>query len=297
MGVMLAGLEAGGTKFVCGVGSGPQDLKTAVVATGAPRETLAELADFFAPYRGKLKAGGIGSFGPVDLNTQSASYGNITSTPKPGWRHFPLLGEVERALGVRTAFDTDVNAALLGEARWGAARGLTDAVYITVGTGVGGGALVGGRVLHGLVHPEMGHFFLPHDRLRDPFKGICPYHGDCLEGLASGPALAARWGVKGTELGPDHEAWPLEAHYVALAVANIIVTLSPQLIVLGGGVFRQPLLDAMVRREVQALLSGYVQLAAITENIDEFIVPPQLGESSGVLGALAMAADLAGVEA
>jgi fructokinase len=291
---MLAGIEAGGTKFVCGVGTGPQDLRTGVVATGKPEETLAQLANFFAPYLGELQAAGIGSFGPVDLHPESAGYGHITSTPKPGWRNFPLLEEITRALGVRTALDTDVNAALIGEARWGAARGLTDAVYITVGTGVGGGALVGGRIVHGLVHPEMGHFFIPHDRLRDPFKGICPYHGDCLEGLAAGPAIAARWGVKGADLGPDHEAWPLEAHYIALALANIVVTLSPQRIVLGGGVFRQSLLYPMVRREVQALLAGYVQNVALTDNIDEFIVPPQLGESSGVLGALAMASDLAG---
>src|SRR5947209_12169899 len=206
---MLAGIEAGGTKFVCAVGTGPGDLQTAMIATTDPKETLAQVGDFFAPYRAQLKAAGIGSFGPVDLHPQSQTYGYVTSTPKPGWAQFPLLREVERVLGVPTAFDTDVNTALLAESRWGAARGLTDAVYITVGTGVGGGALAGGRLVRGLVHPEMGDLRIPHDRDRDPFSGTCPYHGDCLEGLASGPAIAKRWGFDGRELGPTHEAWAL----------------------------------------------------------------------------------------
>jgi fructokinase len=290
---MLAGIEAGGTKFVCGVGTGPQDLRTGVVATDQPKETLAQIADFFAPFRSQLQAGAVGSFGPVDLNPKSPRYGHITSTPKPYWAQFPLLRELETALGVPVAFETDVNAALVGEARWGAAHGFSDAVYVTIGTGIGAGAMVGGRLIHGLVHPEVGHLLIPHDRVRDPFPGMCPYHLDCAEGLSSGPAIAGRWGSKGADLPPTHEAWPLEAHYIALLLVNITLTLSPQRIVVGGGVMRREFLYPMVRRELQALLAGYVQSPSILDHIDDFIVAPELGGNAGVLGAIALAADLA----
>ena len=200
-----------------------------------------------------------------------------------------VVGTLKQALGVSVAFDTDVNAAAVGEYCWGAARDCATVVYLTVGTGVGGGVLVEGRPLHGLIHPEMGHMRLPHDWQRDPFPGACPYHGDCLEGLAAGPALRQRWGQPAETLGVDHPAWALQAHYLAVALVNLICTVSPERIVLGGGVMAQAQLMAMVRVEVQQLLNGYVQSPAILEQIEEYIVPPGLGGRAGVLGAIALA--------
>ncbi|MGA3098439.1 MAG: ROK family protein, partial [Bryobacteraceae bacterium] len=205
-------IEAGGTKFVCGVGTGPQDLATASFSTLSPPATVESVAGFFQG--AQLKAVGIGSFGPVDLNPDSPTFGYITSTPKQGWRQFDLAGAVARALGAPVKIDTDVNAAAVGEARWGAARGLSDFLYLTVGTGIGGGAVANGAVVHGLTHPEMGHIRIPHDLSRDPYPGGCPFHGDCLEGLASGPAIEARWGKPAQELPADHPAWALEARYI-----------------------------------------------------------------------------------
>ncbi|MBV9762465.1 MAG: ROK family protein [Acidobacteriaceae bacterium] len=282
---MLGGIEAGGTKFVCGVGSGPSDLETAQFPTTSPGETIDKVIGFFRRY--SVSALGIASFGPVDLDPSSPSYGHITSTPKPEWGGFDLLGEVKRALRVPARLDTDVNGAILGEARWGAARGLQDAVYITIGTGIGGGALVGGRVVHGLVHPEMGHLRFPHD-VRDSFPGICPYHGDCFEGLASGPALEQRWGKPARELPADHPAWPLEARYIALGLANLAFALSPRRFLLGGGVMQQPHLFAMIREEFARILAGYVRHRDILDGLDEYIQRPQL-DYPGVLGALVLA--------
>src|SRR3984957_15321354 len=196
---LLGGIEAGGTKFVCGVGTGPGDLETIKIHTPPPEATTSAAVEFLGKL--SLQAVGIASFGPVDLAT-----GHITSTPKAGWRNYDLAGTVRRALGVPVAFDTDVNGAALGEARWGAAQGVSDFLYLTVGTGIGGGAMVNGRLVHGLGHPEMGHIRIPHDTARDPFAGVCPFHGDCLEGLASGPAIQVRWGVPAPELPPDHAA-------------------------------------------------------------------------------------------
>ncbi len=185
-------IEAGGTKFLCGVGTGPEDLITTQIRTGSPESTIAAAVAWIREKAGgELSAVGIGSFGPVDLKT-----GHITSTPKAEWRNFDLAGEVRRALGVPVAFDTDVNAAVLGEARWGAARGVANCIYLTIGTGIGGGAIVEGNIVHGLTHPEMGHIRVPREA-SDTFAGVCPYHGDCLEGLATGPAVEARWGGRG----------------------------------------------------------------------------------------------------
>ncbi len=283
---MFGGIEAGGTKFVCGVGSSPEDLETAQFPTTTPAETLDKLIGFFKQH--PVSAIGIASFGPVDLDPSSPGYGHITSTPKAGWANCDLLGEVKGALRVPVGFDTDVNGALLGEARWGAARGVEDAVYMTIGTGVGGGALVSGRVVHGLVHPEMGHLRIPHDS-RDSFAGTCPYHGDCLEGLACGPAIQARWGKPARELPPDHPAWVLEAHYIALGLANLAFALSPERFLLGGGVMQQPHLFASVREDFARLLNGYVQHRQVREGLEEYIQPPQLGSQAGVLGALVLA--------
>lgn len=283
---MFGGIEAGGTKFVCGVGNGPDDLETAQFPTTTPTETLDKVIGFFNQHA--VSAIGIASFGPVDLDITSASYGHITSTPKPGWSNTDLVGDVKRALHVPVGFDTDVNGAVLGEARWGAARGLKDAVYITIGTGIGGGAMVGGRVIHGLVHPEMGHLRVPRET-RDSFPGNCPYHGDCFEGLASGPALEKRWGKPARELPPDHPAWPLEARYIAMGLVNLTVALSPRRFLLGGGVMQQPHLFALIREEFAALLNGYVRHRDILDGLDEYIQPPQLGGQAGVLGALVLA--------
>jgi fructokinase len=275
----LGAIEAGGTKFVCGVGTGPDDIETIRIPTTTPEETTGAAIQFLRErgLRGNgLGAVGIGSFGPVDL-----AAGKIAATPKAGWSNFDLAGAIRRGLGVPVAFDTDVNGAALGEARWGAARGVSDFIYLTVGTGIGGGAMVNGALLHGLTHPEMGHIRVPHDRARDPFTGICPFHGDCLEGLASGPAMQARWAAPPRELAADHEAWALEAHYLALGLANWICTLSPKLILIGGGVAEQTQLLPTIRASLVSILNGYVAAPPVER--------PGLGSRAGVLGALAMA--------
>lgn len=269
------GIEAGGTKWVCAVGDGPDELHDiATFPTTTPEETLGAAVSFFA-CNGALAGIGVGSFGPVDL-----ARGAITTTPKPGWTNTDVVGMLRAALDVPIAFDTDVNAAALGEGRWGAAVGLSTFSYVTVGTGIGGGAVVNGELLHGHSHPEFGHMRIPHDRARDPFEGACPYHGDCFEGLASGGAMRARWGRPAEEI-EDGEAWELEAEYVALGLVNVISTLSPELIVLGGGVPKQPALIPRVRKRVAALLAGYV--------VAPDIVPPALGDRAGVLGAIELA--------
>ncbi len=286
--MLYGGIEAGGTKIICVVGTGPADVQAEIsFPTTTPSETLARIIAFFQPQQ--LAAVGIGAFGPISPDRNAPDYGYITSTPKPGWAQTDMAGTVGRALGVPVGFDTDVNVAALGEERWGAAQGLTTFLYLTVGTGIGGGGLTNGRLMHGLIHPEMGHIRLPHDRQADPFAGICPYHGDCLEGLASGPAIKARWGISAEALPLDHPAWALEAHYLALACATFIFMLSPQRIILGGGVMNQSHLFPLIRQEVQALLNGYIQSPAILQQIDSYIVPPGLGNGSGRLGALALA--------
>ncbi len=286
---MLGGIEAGGTKFVCAVGSGPEDVETATFLTTTPAATVSKVIEFFRSAGGGLRSIGIGSFGPVDLHPSSPTYGHITSTPKAGWGNFDLAGSVRDSLGVPVNFDTDVNAAILGEASWGAARGLSDAIYLTIGTGIGGGAMVRGRVVHGLVHPEVGHLRIPHDLERDPFPGCCPYHGDCLEGLACGPAIEARWGLPAQQLPDSHPAWELEAHYLALGVLNCAVVLSPSRILLGGGVMQRAHLFTMIRKEFKQLINGYVRSRSVDEEVDSYIVPPQLGSRAGVLGALVLA--------
>jgi fructokinase len=292
--VLLGGIEAGGTKFVCVVGTGIDDVRAeARILTTTPAETLGQVVRFFAEasrVHGPLAAIGVGSFGPIDLHRTSPTFGAITTTPKPGWAWTDLVGTLGGALGVPVGVDTDVNAAALGEWRHGAARGLDTFVYLTVGTGIGGGGLVGGRLLHGLVHPEMGHLRVPRDHAADPFPGVCPFHGDCLEGLASGPAMAARWGAPAETLEAGHPAWALEARYLALALQNIVCTLSPERIVLGGGVMAQPALLPRVRAELAALLNGYMQAPAVLERMDEYVVAPALGDRSGVAGAFVLAA-------
>jgi fructokinase len=291
---LLGGVEAGGTKFVCAVGAGPDDIRAETrFPTTSPGETIRQTIEFFQKQpHGELAAIGVASFGPLDPDPKSPTFGHITSTPKPGWAGANLAGSLSAlrtALGVPIGFDTDVNGAALGEHRWGAAQGLDTFIYLTVGTGIGGGGLMNGQLMHGLLHPEMGHLRLPHDPQADPFTGLCPFHDDCLEGLASGPALEKRWGQPAENLPSAHPAWALEAHYLGLALANLVCTLSPQRIILGGGVMAQPQLLPLVRAEVVRQLNGYVQSPAILEKIEAYIVPPALGRRAGVLGALALA--------
>jgi fructokinase len=286
---MFGAIEAGGTKFVCGLGSGPEDLKTCEIQTTSPQCTVAAAIKFLQENSCQLNAVGIGSFGPVDLHVGSPSFGFITSTPKTAWRNFDFAGAVRSALNVPVGFDTDVNAAALGEARWGAAQGISDLLYLTIGTGIGGGAIVDGRILHGLVHPEMGHIRVPHDLDRDPYRGCCPFHGDCLEGLASGPAIEQRWGAPAFNLAVAHPGWELEAHYLALGLANWVCTLSPRRILLGGGVMQQAWLFPMIRAELTRLLNNYVRAHELMEDLDHYVIPPGLGKRSGILGAIALA--------
>lgn len=292
MAAFVGGIEAGGTKFVCAVGTGPDDIRAEVrFPTTTPEETLGKSIAFFreqAAIHGPVEAVGIGTFGPLDPKPGSPTWGTITTTPKPGWRDADVAGPIAAALGVPVGFDTDVNIAGLGEWRWGAAQGLSDFLYLTIGTGIGGGGMVNGRLMHGLIHPEMGHIRLPHEWQRDPYAGYCPYHGDCLEGMASGPAMGARWGRPAGELPSDHPAWDLEAHYLAQALHVFICTLSPERIIMGGGVMQQMQLFPLIRQKVQVSLNGYVQAPAILDHIDDFIVPPALGGQAGVLGAIAL---------
>ena len=295
-GPLCGAVEAGGTKFVCLIGTGAADMREqARFSTLSPEVTLRETLDSFrnaAARHGPLDAIGIASFGPIDLRLDSPTYGYITSTPKPGWANVDIAGTIRDALAVPVGFDTDVNAAALAEWRWGSAQGLDTFIYLTIGTGIGGGGLVNGRLLHGLVHPEMGHVRIPHDLDEDPFAGVCPFHGDCLEGLASGPAMNARWLQPAEQLPDDHPGWALEARYLALALVNFICALSPERIVIGGGVMSKTLLYPLIRSQVLALVNNYVRAPQILEGMDNYIVPPWLGGHAGVLGALALAQQL-----
>ncbi len=290
---LYGGIEAGGTKFVCAVGTGPGDLSDVqTFETTSPGETLDRAVSFFRPY-GNLAAVGIGSFGPVDIDPDSRTFGFVTSTPKTDWTNTDFAGFLRRELGVTVAFDTDVNAAALGEHRWGAAAGLTTFLYLTVGTGVGGGAMTEGKRLHGLLHPEMGHLRLPR-AMRDDFPGTCPYHGDCLEGMTSGPSINARTGRPPESLPPEDPAWTFVVHYLSAALVNYVCVLSPQRIIMGGGVMKQEHLFPRIRSQVRRLLNGYVRTDEILSGIDAYIVPPALGERAGVLGAIALAEEAFG---
>ncbi len=286
------GIEAGGTKFVCVVGSSPETIEAEIrFANTGPEETLRRAADFFhaQALESPLAGIGVGSFGPLDLNPKSPTYGFITTTPKLEWANTDFTGYLEQSLQLPVVIDTDVNAAAYGEYVWGAAKGVDHLVYNTIGTGIGAGVIIDGHPIHGLSHPEMGHIFIPHDRVQDPFAGVCPYHRDCFEGLASGSAIRSRWGMPAEQLPDDHPAWELQAHYIALALVNQICTLSPQRVVLGGGVMKHLPLYEMVQSKVRSYLNGYVNISAVLSGIESYIVPPSLGDRSGCLGAIALA--------
>jgi fructokinase len=288
---LYGGIEAGGTKFVCAIGTGPDNIISSTqFPTTTPEETLGKAIGFFknAMRKMPLSAIGIASFGPLDINQQSPTYGYITNTPKSDWANTNLVKIIYDALLVPVTLDTDVNGAALGEQYWGAAKGLDTFIYVTVGTGIGGGGIINGKMLHGLVHPEMGHILVPHDLQKDPFPGCCPYHKDCLEGLASGEALTRRWGKPPEELPPDYPGWELEAEYLACGIMNYICTLSPQKIIIGGGIMKVPGLLNSVHRRVRNLLNDYANSPAVKQHIDSYIVPPALGDMAGVLGAIAL---------
>ena len=295
MAACYGGIEAGGTKFVCAVGSDPDDLYKKSFVTTNPEETLNRAAEFFKEQNSKrpISAIGIGSFGPVDLHKGSSTYGFITSTPKAGWANTDIVGKIKAELGVPVGFDTDVNASALGEHYWGAGKGLNSFIYLTVGTGIGGGGLINGKLLHGLVHPEMGHICLPRHS-EDTYPGRCQFHNknslyNCFEGLASGPAVEERWGQSPQSLGDDHTAWDLEAYYISMALVSYICTLSPQRIIIGGGVMRRERLITQIRDKVKKLLNNYIQSGEITDSIQDYIVLPEQGDNAGVLGAFELA--------
>lgn len=290
--MLIGGIEAGGTKMVCAVGDENGVVKDRTsFPTRQPEETFADMIAYYRNW--DIQALGIGCFGPVDLNRQSRTYGYITKTPKPGWGNCDIVGAFKDALGVPVGFDTDVNGAVLGEVTWGAAKGLDSAIYITIGTGVGVGVYVNGGLLHGLVHPEGGHILLIRHP-KDTYEGKCPFHKNCVEGLAAGPSIEARWGKKAAELADRDEVWDMEAYYIAQAITDYILSYSPQKIILWGGVMHQEKLFGMVRKEVLNLLNGYVAHETITEHIDQYIVPPALGEDPGIMGAIKLGLDALG---
>ncbi|TYP71886.1 ROK family protein [Paenibacillus methanolicus] len=285
--MLLGAIEGGGTKFVCGIGtSDGQIVERVSIPTTTPEATLDEAMSFFS--NKGIAALGIGTFGPIDVNPQSPAYGSVTSTPKPHWSGYRMLDHVKRFLDIPVGFDTDVNAAALGESVWGAAKGLRNCLYMTVGTGIGVGAIVEGNLVHGLLHPEMGHIVVKR-HLLDSYAGNCPFHGDCLEGMASGPAVEKRWERKANELEASHTAWELESYYIGQALANYILTLSPEIIILGGGIMNQAHLFPRIREQVKSHLNRYVQHPVFSTDLETYIVPPALAGNAGLCGALALA--------
>lgn len=289
MAKLCGGVETGGTWCVCALGTGPDDVRAREqFPTTTPDETLERIVEFFRKHS-PPEALGVGSFGPVDVDRNSAGWGHVTTTPKPGWQRTPVATVLRDRLNVPVVFDTDVNAAAVGEQRWGAGRGCPSVCYLTVGTGIGAGLIINGNPVHGLVHPEVGHLRIPHDTRRDPFDGNCPVHGDCWEGLASGPAMAQRWGDPPAELPDDHPGWPLEAEYLALGILSIVCVASPHRVIAGGGVLQRPKLLPMARDRLRDLLGGYLDTPLLGVEIDEYLVSPALGDDAGVLGAIALA--------
>ena len=283
---VIAAVEAGGTKFICGLGNEKGEIIDKInIPTTTPEETMSKVIEYFKDK--KFDVMGVGSFGPIDLVKSSETYGYITKTPKPYWSDYNIIGELKKHFNVPMEFDTDVNGAALAEAWWGAGKGLKNIIYITVGTGIGAGAVVNGIMLQGLTHPEMGHIFLKKHP-DDKFQGRCPFHKDCLEGMAAGPAIEDRWGKKGQEMANDDRVWEMEAYYLAQALMNYILILSPQKIIMGGGVMKQQQLFPLIRKYVQEFLNNYVYKREILEKIDEYIVYPGLGDEAGFTGSIAL---------
>ena len=291
---LIAAIEAGGTKFNLALGTGPHDVRaTARIPTTTPQETMTAVLQWFeaaAREHGAFQAIGVGCFGPLELDPARPAYGYITSTPKPGWQQTDIVGPLRARFDVPVGFDTDVNASALGESLWGAGQGVDPLVYLTIGTGVGGGAIIHGRPLHGLLHPEMGHLQVPAPSTPGVVDSRCqcPFHDSCLEGYISGPAIAARWGAQAETLPAGHPAWAEVAETLARGLVSIITTLAPRRIILGGGVMEGPGVLEAVRAAVLRKLNGYLQVPALTDDMDHYLVPPGLGQRSGVLGAIAL---------
>ena len=284
----LGALEAGGTKMVCAIGNEKGEIFERVsFKTETPDKTIPELIRYFKDK--DIEALGIGCFGPIDLNRDSETYGYITTTPKLAWVNCNIVGAFQDALLVPVGFDTDVNGSALGEATWGITKGLSSSMYITIGTGVGAGVIANGKLLHGMLHPEGGHLLLSKHP-KDSFEGTCPYHKTCLEGLAAGPAIEARWGKGGAELVNQPEVWELEAYYIAQAVVDYIMILSPQRIILGGGVMHQEHLMPLIREEVSRQLGGYIKTKELSD-LEHYLVLPSLNDNQGIMGALKLALD------
>jgi fructokinase len=284
--MLLGALEAGGTKMVMAVGNEDGEiLEQTSVPTESPSVTVGRIIDYFK-YKA-IAALGIGSFGPVDLNRSSKTYGYITSTPKLAWADYDIVGNIKKELNIPIGFDTDVNASALGEATWGSMKGLPSGIYITIGTGIGVGVYMNGGLLHGMLHPEGGHVLLSRHP-EDTFGGVCPYHPNCLEGLASGPSIEKRWNKKAYELNGQEKVWELEAYYIAQGLVNYILTLSPHRIVLGGGVMHQEQLFPLIRTKTALLLNGYVKTKQL-DNLDDYIVPAALKDNQGILGCIRLA--------
>jgi fructokinase len=288
---IFGGVEIGGSEIVCAIGTSPMNiLNETIIFTRSPSETLPEIIQFFLNQQkeyGNITAIGIASFGPLDLNPRSPTYGQIISTPKSGWVGTDVIHPFQNALNIPVYLDTDVNGAALGEWLSGAGRGFDTILYMTVGTGIGVGAIFSGKIFHGSNHPEMGHMRIPHDFVNDPFVGICPFHGDCLEGLASGHAMELRWLSRPENLPYNHPAWALEAQYLAYATTNLIFTFSPQRIILGGGIMRHLGLLKRIQQETNKLVNGYGNFGE--REINQIMVEPMLGDRAGVCGAIGLA--------
>lgn len=284
---LFGALEAGGTKMVCAVGDENGNILERVsIPTETPEKTMPAMIAFF---RDKgISALGIGCFGPVDLDRKSETYGYITSTPKLAWRNYPIVAEFEKALGVPVGFDTDVNAAALGEATWGCTRDVENSIYITVGTGIGVGVIINGKPYHGMIHPEGGHILLERHPEDPMTRGVCPYHPNCLEGFAAGPSIEKRWGKKGAELSDCDKVWELEAFYLGQAICNYIMVLSPERIIVGGGVMHQPQMLGLIRKEVEKQVAGYIQGKGMND-LENYIVGVSLNDNQGAMGAVKLA--------
>lgn len=279
----LGALEAGGTKMVCAIGDETGRIYEQIsIPTKTPEETVPEMIDYFK--KAGVEALGIGCFGPIDPDRSSSTYGYITSTPKLAWANYNIVGVFEKALGCPVGFDTDVNGSVLGEVTFGQAKGKNCVIYVTIGTGVGAGIYIEGKLLHGMLHPEAGHVMIQR-RADDTYGGKCPYHKNCLEGMAAGPAVEERWGQKAVALKDREEVWDLEAYYIAQALSGYILTLSPELIILGGGIMHQEQLFPMIRRYVAEMLNGYIQTEEL-KDMEHYIVPASLGDDQGIMGAI-----------